>query len=216
LKLLAILTALLIGDVAYAASIADEVATQVRGVLPPGLALVQVSVPSGTRPATDGLAILWRGAPRAGAQSVQVQNGHDRLWARVVLAPVATVLVARRKLAIGDTIQPGDLAREERPVEGSRGMRIDPRYLDGAKVARAMAPGAVLDGGDLVMPPPVPRGTPMRVVIEVGGARVTARGVLERAAHIGERSSVRLEGAGRLIDGEVVDPTTLRIAREAP
>lgn len=209
----AIAIALVAGSPARAATVADEAAAQIRKVLPPGLALVSLSVSGGERPASDDLAVVWHTTPRPGPGSVQVNGGSAKVWARIVLASVGDVLVAQRALASKDMIRPGDLVREARPLKSGRELALDPGYLDGAQVARPLAAGAAIESADLILPPPVPRGTPVRVIIEAGAARVTTHGTLERSAHVGERSSVRLDGIARILEGQLVDPTTLRISR---
>jgi flagella basal body P-ring formation protein FlgA len=203
----------LAGAPARAGTVADEATAQIRKALPPGLALVSFSVSGGDRPASDDVAVVWHTAPRPGPGSVQVNGGSSKLWARIVLASVGDVIVVTRAIAAKDTIRPGDLKRETRPLLSGRELAIDPDYLDGATAARPLTAGATLDEHDLILPPPIPRGTPVKVVIEAGTALVTTHGTLERAAHVGERSSARLDGIPRILEGQLIDPTTLRITK---
>jgi len=211
--ILAIAAVALLGRRVGAVTVEDSAAEQIRSVLPPELALVSLSVPGGDKAASADLAVVWHGAPRPGPTTVQLTAGSEKVWARVIFAEVGVVVVARRALAPKETIRPGDLARESRPIVGGRELTLDPAYLDGAQAARAITAGAPLTAGDLILPPPVPRGTEVRVVVLAGGARVTSRGTLERAAHVGERSIVRLDGIARIVEGELVDPSTIRISR---
>jgi flagella basal body P-ring formation protein FlgA len=198
---------------ARAATVEEEAAAQVRAALPAELALVSLTVTGGDRPAAADLAVVWHGAPRPGPGTVQVTAGSEKSWARIVLARLAEVVVAKRALAAKEPIRPGDLVRESRPSMPGHDLTLDPSYLDGATVARPIAAGATLAAGDLILPPPVARGTAVQIVIAAGAARVTARGTLERPARVGERTSARLDGIPRLVEGELVDPATILISR---
>ncbi len=205
--------ALFLGEtVARAATVEEEAAAQVRAALPPELALVSLQVSGGDKPAAADLAVVWHGAPRPGPGTVQLTAGSERSWARILIARVGEVVVAKRALAAKDTIRPGDLARESRPSMG-RELLLDPAYLDGAVVNHPIAAGATLATGDLILPPPVARGTSVQIVVAAGAARVTARGTLERPTRVGERASARLDGIPKLVEGELVDPATVLISR---
>lgn len=205
--------ALFLGEtVARAATVEEEATAQVRAALPPELALVSLTVTGGDKPAAADLAVVWHGAPRPGPGTVQLTAGSEKSWARIVIARVGEVVVAKRALAAKDTIRPGDLVRESRPSMG-RELILDPAYLDGAVVNHPVAAGATLATGDLILPPPVARGTAVSIIVAAGAARVTARGTLERPTRVGERASARLEGIPKLVEGELVDPATILISR---
>jgi flagella basal body P-ring formation protein FlgA len=213
-----VLAILLTTAPAWASSVEDMVADKVRAVLPAHLGLVAVELPA-TAPHTGAVAIEWRGKPRAGRSSVLVKVGERKLWARITLAPLAEVAVARRPLAAGAKVTPDDVTLERRPAgRGSSiaGLRsasppVGPSPAGapltvGATVVRDVAAGATITPTDVDLGPPEPRGQPLRVVARAGGVEVAVAGQLEQPARIGERAVARLADGSRLVRGRLVAP----------
>src|SRR5438067_13128369 len=96
----AMLVVLVAGAAHAESALEAAAAARVREGLPAGLGLVDLSLP-GTAADAATVSVLWRGAPRAGASSILIDAGGKRLWARVRLAPLRPVLVARRALRAG-------------------------------------------------------------------------------------------------------------------
>jgi len=194
------LAILLTSAPAWATSVEDVVADKVRALLPAHLGLVAVELPA-TAPHDGPVAIEWRGAPRAGRSSVLVSVAGRKLWARVTLAPLKDVAVARRPLPAGATVTPADVTVERRAAVGSA-----PQLTVGATVKRDVAAGAAIAPADVELGPPEPRGQPLRIVARAGGVEVAVAGQLEQPARIGEPAVARLADGSRLVRGRLAGP----------
>jgi flagella basal body P-ring formation protein FlgA len=196
---LTMLAILLASATAAATPVEDVVAEKVRAFLPASLGLVAVELPA-TAPAEGAVTIEWRGKPRPGRSSVLVSVAGRKLWARVTLAPMHEVAVARRPLAAGSTVAPSDVILERRPAGSA------PQVTVGQTVKRDVAAGAAIAAGDVELGPPEPRGQALRIVARAGAVEVAMAGQLEQPARIGAPAVARLADGSRLVRGRLAAP----------
>ncbi|MSP59504.1 MAG: hypothetical protein EXR72_04020 [Myxococcales bacterium] len=197
-------------------------AQRVTESLPASIALLDITLPERlARMRADGVAVSWLAAPRPGTQSVTVTlrtGGREvaKGFARVELAPLRRVLVARRDLTAGAAIANGDLAVEDRAVRGGADRPLDPAALAGATLNRSILAGSVVDADAIALSAPLPQGTPLKLIVRRGGAVITLAGLLERPARPGELAGARIPGDRRLVRGRLSDRTTLVVGGEMP
>jgi flagella basal body P-ring formation protein FlgA len=175
----------------------------VRASLPPRLGLVELQSPV----KLDGEVVAeWPAAPHPGTQSVRLVGRRHAHWAQVKLGLLQRVLVAKVDLARDQPIAGSEVALEERPAAG---WQADPAALQGAHPRRDLRAGELIQANDLILPPPLPRGLEMRVVLRRPGLVVTTTAILEKPARRGEKTVARLQQ--RLVSARVVDDNTLEI-----
>jgi flagella basal body P-ring formation protein FlgA len=200
----------------------SEVEQRVAASLPRDLVLVDLFVPGWPRRSPTGnVQIDWPAPPRAGEMTVKLSvlervSVRWRGWARLKLARVARVLVARRSLAAGEVLARADLASVLRPVGADRQLTMPPEGLIGALVARPVLEGHALLREDVSLPPALARGSNVTLLVERGGVSVTTPGVLERPARLGEETQVRAPVLGRVVRGRLLGPDTVVVERSGP
>lgn len=185
----------------------SPVEAAIRATLPAELSLVQASVPA--RFERDGargaVVVEWRTPPRAGASRVAVSRGASKAWVSVVLAAAELRPVAARALEAGDVIGEDDVVLT-RSIGGRSPLGRD--VVVGATARTALSAGAALDESTVALAPPLPRGTAVTVIAEVGALRVSRAGRLEAPARVGELARVRLADVPRLARARLSSPTT--------
>lgn len=198
-----------------------RVEARITALLGDDLALTSVR-PHRPLPATAAeVSVSFRTAPRPGVQTVNVTVVDGRgqpaqTWAEVRLAPVRVALVAKRALTAGAQLAPSDVALERVIGASGRLLEVSPDELEGARVLRDLAVGAPIAADALELPPPLPRGTALRVLIRVGAVQVASEGTLERPARAGEPAAARLRGTARLVHGRLADRGTLIVEGGRP
>jgi flagella basal body P-ring formation protein FlgA len=203
--------------ITVATELESTVADRARTALPAELVLAAVHVPPAWKLAAgETLAVEWRSPPRAGMMSVQLNvtrpDGTRRTgWAQVELQALRPVLVARHALEPGELLTADDVEVAQRAVADGEAVTMEASALAGAPVLRAIAQGAVIGTGDVTLPAPIGRGTELTVLVRHGRLTVATRGLLERAARPGERSSARIDDGRRLVFGKVVDGNTFAV-----
>jgi flagella basal body P-ring formation protein FlgA len=75
--------------------------------------------------------------------------------------------------------------------------------------------GATIQRDDVVLAPPLARGTQVAIVMQRGGVRVRGTATLEAAARPGQEAVVRVGQTRTLVRGLLVAPSTV-IVGEAP
>ncbi len=202
--------------------VATALREQVAKSLTPDLALVSVQLP--TRRAckrAKSVSIHWRRAPRVGRASVQIlltgRAGRVcRSWARLEIARLRPVLVASRELVAGTLIAPGDIVQERRAAARDQGIAAASSSLLGLKVIETIEAGAIVAEEQLVMRPPVARGTLVKVLVHRGLLVVSRVGTLDRRSKIGELTRARVSGVKIPIAGRLVDASTLVVEGSLP
>ena len=211
LSIIALASCLLVStsEARGAPPVADLLHELVEAELPAGWGVVDLRPPARLRVSSDSsLALELSGPIRAGKTSaVLLVSRGDRIVARHVfsvdLAPLRSVLVARRPLEKGETVRPGDLELVERPVLD--GIELPAEIFTGVRVLRPLAAREVVARGALAQPPPVAGGTTVRVVVAVGSVEIATSGVLTRPTRLGDLALVRTER--KVLRGRLVGPT---------
>lgn len=191
----------------------EQVKESLRDILPSGLAVVRVVVPP---------ALSWSEAAevrvhsdralRRGTTTVRLtvrdEGEVQRGWATVRLAELRPVVVAARPLVDGQIIRAGDVVRARRPVQRGRGLDMLETALVGRAARGALEAGQVIDAGDVDLPAPVARRSPVRVLVRRGSVEIGLDGVLAEATRPGERGRALVKTSHRPLSGRLVDPRT--------
>ncbi len=193
----------IIGDRAGAGLPADLAITSVH--LPRSLAKVDVD------PTT--VDVDFPAAARPGRSSVRVRlrTGKVRsVFVPVTIAALVDVAIATHPLDPGALVTTSDVRWERRAVDPRSGSSRTPL---GQQVSAPISAGEVLDDSRLTAPPPIARGTELRIEVRRGAVAIVTRGRLETAARLGGPARARL-AAGALVSGVLADRTRLIV--EAP
>jgi flagella basal body P-ring formation protein FlgA len=211
------LVALVTGGVAEAESLEDIIGDRAAVGLPADLAVTAVHLPASLATAdVDATAvdIDFPSAARPGRASVKVRLLGKRartVFVPVTIARVVEVAIATRDLAPGEIVSSGDVRWEHRPSTAPRAT------VGGSPVGQVVtadvSSGDILDDARLSAPPPVARGSEVRVEVRRGAVAIHARGKLEQAARLGAPARVRLS-TGSIVSGRLADAD--RVIVEAP
>ena len=151
--------------------------------------------------------VQWERGRGPGRRRVQVvvddRGEFFRTWASVRISALRPSIVTRRAMAKGDRITGEDLEVALRP--GRRGLDLQPGALVGQRIRRDVERGAPLGPKDVTLPRPLPRGTPVRVVSAVGGARIEISGQLVTSTRLGGRGRARVAGSRSALHGRLVE-----------
>lgn len=187
----------------------DPASAAIAATLPAHLALVEARIPARIAEqaaAKDAQVVVeWRTPPRAGSSRVSITTRSARAWVPVVLAAQLERPTAARALPAGHVIAEDDLVMELAP--GSRDP-LAPALVVGATVRTALDAGDELTAEVLALAPPLPRGTTITVVAQLGALRVSRTGRLEVPARVGELARIRLDDTARLARARLDSPTT--------
>lgn len=179
--------------------------------LPAGLDVARIYLPASlanvdTTP--QAVAIELPRELHAGRPSIKVTvRGHRSASVPVAIAVALDVALARRALAAGDVIGPGDIAIEHRAVADV--IPAPPATLVGASVTAAIAAGAPIAARDVALPPPLPRGTQVDVDVRRGAVHIRGTATLEASARPGGPATARLAATKLVVHGTLVAPATL-------
>jgi flagella basal body P-ring formation protein FlgA len=201
---------ILLAAVPAVASTDKAAQARVEASLPADLAVVDMELPRSLAKANGDVSVNWTSPPRVGWVSVQMQVGSKKGYARVQLAKVRSVAVAKRPLLKGAKVGAGDVAIEARGVADHDGLETLPV---GAEIVRDVPAGELVREADVARPAPLARGTKVLVVVRRGGISVSTSGQLERPARPGDETQVRL-AAGRLLAGRLTDSATVVVEGE--
>lgn len=132
------------------------------------------------------------------------------------VAVLREVVVARRPINRGRTIESADLALQERRFTETADIGLTELSAAAGQRARDFIPaGAMVTAGSLEAAPVVERGDAVTIWIRRGGVVVKASGRAQQAGGLGDVISVRREGAKRkqdLIEAVVTGPGTVTIS----
>lgn len=199
---------------ASADSLAQIIGDRAATGLPAELAVTAVHLPkslAGLDVDSTTVDVDFPSAARPGRASVKVRLRVPR--ARTVFVPVTVgrvldVAIALHDLVPGELITAADVRWERRAA--------DPTTASapvGQRVTAVISAGDVLDDARLTAPPPMARGTEVRVIVRRGVVAIQTRGKLEQAARLGAQARVRL-GTGAFVSGTLADGG--RVLVEAP
>ena len=196
-------------------AIQKDIAKQLEPDIPANLLIGEVSVPTTfVLEEGDSVRAAWRRTPKEGnafalVELIRNDMVQRRAFVRVKLLAVHEVLVAQRELEVGEVISAGDLALE--PRIGTKGIALAPVSLLGSSVLEAVESGQLVTSSNVALPTPIARGTAVKVVIRVGGARIESHGRLEATARPGERVRVRVRATRKIVEGLLIDAKTVEL-----
>lgn len=206
---IAALLAVLAG-VAHAEPLDAVVRARVTPALAPGLDVAKVYLPANLA-ALDvdpaRVAIELPHELRAGRPSVKLILRGRTSYVPVAIAAAGDVAVAQRAFAPGDVIGPDDIAIEHRAIADI--VPALPAALIGSSVTSAIAAGAPIAARDVVLAPPLPRGTQVEIDLRRGAVHIRGTATLEVAARPGAPASARLAATKIVVHGTLVAPATL-------
>lgn len=210
LALLAILIAF--GGPASAAPVEDALREQLLPALPPATDVAKIYLPANLARLDVDAADVIVELPRqlgVGRRSVKVSvRGQRTVFVPVLIGELADVAIAEHALAAGTVITPDDVRVETRAVESGK-TYAKAVVVVGSKVAKTIKAGAFVADTDITLPPPLPRGTQVAVVMRRGAVRVRGEGTLELVARPGETATVRLSHNKAIVRGTLVAPATV-------
>lgn len=199
---------------------ADPVEAVVRARLAPvlseGLGIAQVHLPPSlasldVSPAE--VTVEVPGALERGRPSIKVTvKRRKTVYVPVTVAKLVAVAVATRPLAEGETVGASDVELAWRATDAAPG---SPAAFVGATVTHRVAAGDVVRPADVVLAPPLARGTQVTVEMRRGSVRVRGTATLESAARPGQSTVVRVGQTRTVVRGVLVAPSTV-VVGEAP
>lgn len=211
MKILAAIVVVLATQVASAAPVEDAMREQMLPSLPANTDIAKVYLPANLAKLDVDSADVVVELPRAlgiGRKSVKVTvRGQRSVFVPVLIGELADIAIAEHALAIGSVIGPDDVRIETRAVDGKSYAKGG--VVVGSKVAKAMKAGALVGEKDITLPPPLPRGTQVAIVMQRGAVRVRGEGTLELVARPGETATVRLAHNKTIVRGTLVAPATV-------
>ena len=152
---------------------------------------------------------------RFSATLVVVAEGMPTQRLRVAGRAVATaaVVVATRRLALGEVVGPGDLRLVRQRVERVRpGLASDPGQVVGKAVRRPVAEGLGFALADLSLPAVIEKNAAVTLVMEGPGMSMTAQGRAMASAARGETVAVMNLSSRAILEGEALGPGRVRVA----
>ncbi|WP_426956953.1 flagellar basal body P-ring formation chaperone FlgA [Muricoccus radiodurans] len=152
---------------------------------------------------------------RFAATLVVVADGMPTQRLRLAGRALATaaVVVATRRLALNETVRPGDVRVVRQRAERVRpGLATNPAQVIGQSLRRPVAEGLPFATNDLSLPAAVERGATVTMLMESPGMTLTAQGrALEPAAR-GAVVPVMNLASRSIVEATVIGPGRVRVA----
>jgi len=153
----------------------------------------------------------------SGVQPVHIRLFIDEnLYRRVIcyyrVQVFEKVLVAGMDLGLEKTIAPNAVRIEEREVAGGQGRYLE-KYEDiaGRVPIRYIHMGQPIEQNMLQNPVVIHTGAPVRLVTNHKGIQVSAEGIAMQKGRVGGRIKVRNAHSSRILQGKVIDASTVEI-----
>ncbi|HEY4243350.1 MAG TPA: flagella basal body P-ring formation protein FlgA [Kofleriaceae bacterium] len=201
----------LLAGAAHADTVQAIVRAKVEAALPEDLGVAHVFVPRELEAVdTDAsrVAVEIPAGLGAGHPSVRVTvRGHKAAAVPLSIAALVECAVAQRELQPGDAITAADVAVARRAMDAVA--FANPALLDGATAAHVIAAGATIGARDVVLPPPLPRGTSVAIEVHRGAVTIRGTGTLESAARPGQPAIALLVATRTVVHGTLVAPNLL-------
>jgi len=191
---------------ASAESLPAIIEARLAPIVPAGFGIAHVYAPT-TELAPAQVTVEVPGELKAGRPSVKVTIKGKTTYVPIAIARLAEVAVATHAIAEGATLVATDFTVEERPVEPG----VPAASLVGASVAHAIAAHAPISRTDVLLAPPLARGTQVALEIRRGSVRVRGTATLEAAARAGGPAIVRVAQTKTVLRGVLVAPATVVI-----
>lgn len=199
------------------AELEADVKAQLERALPEKMRVVEVELPAhfyGASGEISAVSAFFRAAPKVGrsmiALNVEKTDGsRTKSWASVKVETLVSIAIATRELAAGHVVTSADIEVVER-LGG-----LQEELPLGKELARPVKAGATIAQHDVVLAPPLTRGTKLSIIARSGAIEITVEGTLERPARPGETAVARSSDSNRLIRGRLIDQRTLLAERSA-
>ncbi|WP_338663215.1 flagellar basal body P-ring formation chaperone FlgA [Pararoseomonas sp. SCSIO 73927] len=146
---------------------------------------------------------------------VVVAEGMPTLRLRVAGRAVATaaVVVATRRLGLGEVVAPGDLRLVRQRAERVRaGLASDPGQVVGRALRRPVSEGVGFALADLSAPPVIERNAVVTMLVEGPGVSMSAQGRAMASAARGETVAVMNLSSRSVVEAEAIGPGRVRVA----
>lgn len=218
MRALVLIATLCLGaSTASADSVDAIVRARLAPVVPVGFGIARVHVPKALAEvdvAPAQVTVEVPGELKLGRRSVEVTlKGKRTLYVPVTIGKLIEVAITTHAVAEGDVLGAHDLSIEQRAVEVTT--PAPAASLVGATVTRALAEGAPIQRDDVVLAPPLARGTQVSIEMRRGSVRIRGTATLEASARPGQSAVVRVGQTRTLVRGLLVAPSTV-IVGEAP
>jgi flagella basal body P-ring formation protein FlgA len=211
MKILVAFIVVLAASAANAAPVEDAMREQMLPSLPANTDIAKIYLPATLAKLDVDSADVIVELPRSlgvGRKSVKVTvRGQRSVFVPVLIGELADIAIAETSLAVGHVITADDVRIETRAVDGKSYAKAG--VVIGSKVAKAVKAGAFVGDKDITLPPPLPRGTQVAIVMQRGAVRVRGEGTLELVARPGETATVRLAHNKTIVRGTLVAPATV-------
>ena len=152
---------------------------------------------------------------RFSATLLVVAEGMPSLRVRLTGRAVATapVVVATRRLALGEIIGPADLHLTRQRAERLRpGLATDPGQVVGKALRRPIAPHLPFALNDLLLPSVIEKNATVTMLMEGPGLSMSAQGRALASAARGEVVPVMNLASRSTVEGQAIGPGRVRIA----
>ncbi len=199
-----------LGKLAHGEQLAKIVEARIASVVPVGFGIAKVYAPAIDVPPAS-VTVEVPGELKAGRPSVRVTVKGKTSYVPVAIAKLVDVAIAKHVIEEGAIISAEDFAIEARAAEPG----APAASLVGATVAHGIAEGAAIARTDVILAPPLARGTQVSLEIRHGGVLVRGIATLEAAARPGGSALVRVAQTKTVIHGTLVAPSTV-IVGDAP
>jgi flagella basal body P-ring formation protein FlgA len=186
-------------------------------VVPAGFGIAKVHVPAvlaSLDVAPSSVTVEVPGELKLGRPSIKVTvRGKRTIYVPVTVGKMTVVAIVNRAVTEGDVLTAADVTIEERATDVKA--PAPAASVIGATMTHPLADGATIQRDDVVLAPPLARGTQVAIVMQRGGVRVRATATLEASARPGQEAVVRVGQTRTLVRGLLVAPSTV-IVGEAP
>ena len=174
---------------------------RIAAALPEDLGLVDIHLPASLASLateTERVSVELPRALSTGRMSVKViVRGRSGVYVPFSVSKRLEVMVVKRAVRAGSPITADDVAIERRAATGA----AVPSTIIGSSAVRDLAVGEIVAKADVVLAPPLARGTQVSVEMRRGRVIVRGNGTLEAAARTGESTSVRLAQTRTVVRG---------------
>jgi flagella basal body P-ring formation protein FlgA len=128
---------------------------------------------------------------------------HRTYWVPVTITRLVDVVTLVHAVAANTVLTDVDVEVQHRAFAG---IPAPVAQVVGATVLEDLDAGTPLGAHDLVLQPPMPRGSHVEIQIIRGSIEIKGSGVLELAARVGEPCNVRLAFNQTVVHGTLVSP----------
>lgn len=206
-----------LATVASADPVEAIVRTRLAPILPAGFGIAKVHVPAALASldvAPTAVTVEVPGELKLGRPSIKVTvKGRRTIYVPVTVGKMTEIAIVNHAVAEGDVLTAADVTIEQRATDVKA--PAPAASVVGATMTRSLAEGAPIQRDDVVLAPPLARGTQVAVVMQRGSVRVRGTATLEAAARPGQEAVVRVGQTRTVVRGVLVAPNTV-VVGEAP